>query len=116
MKENQFMVNILMLFHYTDLEFTAGEGPEWISQLMSEYDSLVEADLVDKIVAEIGSDYQDTVQVIEDYFRDKLQKNAALRFFNADTYRGFGGAVLIVNSGICQIFQPLQQGFCICRV
>lgn len=88
-----FMVNILMLFHYTDLEFTAGEGPEWISQLMSEYDSLVEADLVDKIVAEIGSDYQDTVQVIEDYFRDKLQKNAALRFFNADTYVPIRGPI-----------------------
>lgn len=88
-----FMINILMLFHYTDLEFTAGEGPEWIRQLMSEYDSLVEADLVDKIVAEIGSDYQDTVLVIEDYFRDKLQKNAALRFFNADTYVPIRGPI-----------------------
>lgn len=88
-----FMINMLMLFHYTDLEFTSGEGPEWIRQLMSEYDSLLEADLVDKIIAEIGSDYQDTLQVIEDYFQDRLQKNAALRFFNADAYTPIRGPI-----------------------
>lgn len=81
-----FMINMLMLFHYTDLEFTTGEGPDWIRQLMSEYDRLLEAELVDKIIAEIGSDYQDTLQVIEDYFRDRLQQNAALRFTNGDAY------------------------------
>ena len=31
------------------------------------------------------------------------------QFLDADTYGCLGGAVLIVNSGICQIFQPLQQ-------
>ena len=88
-----FMIKMLMLFNYTDLEFTPGEGPEWIRQLMSEYDSLVEANLADKIVAEIGPDYQDTVQVIEDYFRDRLQKNAALRFANGDAYTPILGPI-----------------------
>ena len=88
-----FMINMLMLFHYTDLEFTTGEGPDWIRQLMSEYDRLVEADLVDKIIAEIGSDYQDTLQVIEDYFRDRLHKGATLRFFNADVYTPIRGPI-----------------------
>ena len=88
-----FMINMLMLFHYTDLEFTTGEGPDWIRQLMSEYDRLVEADLADKIIAEIGSDYQDTLQVIEDYFRDKLQQNAALRFTNGDAYTPIRGPI-----------------------
>jgi hypothetical protein len=88
-----FMINMLMLFHYTDLEFTTGEGPDWIRQLMSEYDRLVEADLVDKIIAEIGSDYQDTLQVIEDYFRDRLQQDASLRFTNGDTYTPIRGPI-----------------------
>lgn len=88
-----FMINMLMLFHYTDLEFTTGEGPEWIRQLMSEYDSLLEANLVDKIIAEIGHDYQDTLQVIEDYFRDRLQQNAALRFANGDAYTPILGPI-----------------------
>ena len=88
-----FMINMLMLFHYTDLEFTTGEGPDWIRQLMSEYDQLAEADLVGKIIAEIGPDYQDTLQVIEDYFRDRLQKNAVLRFVNGDTYTPMCGPI-----------------------
>ena len=88
-----FMIKMLMLFNYTDLEFSAGEGAEWIRQVMSEYDGLVEAHLADKIVAEIGHDYQDTVQTIEDYFRDKLQKNAALRFANGDTYTPILGPI-----------------------
>ena len=88
-----FMIKMLMLFNYTDLEFSAGEGAEWIRQVMSEYDGLVEANLADKIVAEIGPDYQDTVQSIEDYFRDRLQKNAVLRFANGDTYTPILGPI-----------------------
>lgn len=72
-------LSILLITLYTDLEFDKDANGSLTQMALKEYELLQKDGLDKKIFAAVGDDYQETLQAVDCYFRDRLQPAAAPR-------------------------------------